>query len=64
MVLDLIKIVTTVLNLACATFFVRYALRAEKTRQYYEEQAGKATEVLNLIAKLWGAAKEAQDEEV
>lgn len=36
----------------------------KKARRYYEEQAGKATEVLNLIAKLWGAAKEAQDEEM
>lgn len=48
--------IVMIIWIVAALVYTWLAIKAERSRVYYEKQARKATEVLEQLTKLWGAS--------
>jgi hypothetical protein len=48
--------IVMIIWILAALVYTWLAIKAEKSRVYYEKQARKATEVLEQLTKLWGSS--------
>ena len=48
--------IVMIIWIAAALVYTWLAIKAEKSRVYYEKQGDKATEILEQLTKLWGSS--------